>query len=63
MYAIRSYYGLDFDRVSIVGILNADNMIYFPDFRSYERSYQLMAQVSGRAGRKIKRGKVIVQTS
>jgi len=54
--------GLDFDRVSIVGILNADNMIYFPDFRSYERSYQLMAQVSGRAGRKIKRGKVIVQT-
>ena len=43
--------GLDFDRVSVVGILNADNMIYFPDFRSYERSFQLMAQVSGRAGR------------
>jgi primosomal protein N' (replication factor Y) len=54
--------GLDFDNVSVVGILNADNMIYFPDFRSHERSYQLMAQVSGRAGRKIKRGKVIVQT-
>ncbi len=54
--------GLDFDNVSIVGILNADNMISFPDFRSYERSYQLMAQVSGRAGRKNKRGKVIIQT-
>jgi primosomal protein N' (replication factor Y) len=54
--------GLDFDRVSVVGILNADNMIYFPDFRSHERSFQLMAQVSGRAGRKIKQGKVIVQT-
>jgi primosomal protein N' (replication factor Y) len=54
--------GLDFDRVSVVGILNADNMIYFPDFRSYERSFQLMAQVGGRAGRKTKRGKVIIQT-
>jgi primosomal protein N' (replication factor Y) len=54
--------GLDFDNVSVVGILNADNMISFPDFRSYERSYQLMAQVSGRAGRKNKRGKVIIQT-
>jgi primosomal protein N' (replication factor Y) len=54
--------GLDFDRVSVVGIMNADNMIYFPDFRSHERSFQLMAQVSGRAGRKIKRGKVVVQT-
>jgi len=53
--------GLDFDNVSLVGILNADNMISFPDFRSYERSYQLMAQVSGRAGRKNKRGKVIIQ--
>ncbi len=54
--------GLDFDNVSVVGILNADNLISFPDFRSPERSYQLMAQVSGRAGRKNKRGKVIIQT-
>lgn len=54
--------GLDFDNVSIVGILNADNLISYPDFRSFERSYQLMAQVSGRAGRKQKRGKVIIQT-
>ncbi len=54
--------GLDFDNVSIVGILNADNMINFPDLRSFERSFQLMAQVSGRAGRKKKRGKVIIQT-
>lgn len=55
--------GLDFDRVSLVGILNADNMLNFPDFRAYERSYQLMAQVSGRAGRRHKQGKVIIQTS
>ncbi len=55
--------GLDFDEVSLVGILNADNMLRFPDFRAYERSYQLMAQVSGRAGRKNKQGKVIIQTS
>jgi primosomal protein N' (replication factor Y) len=54
--------GLDFDKVSIVGVLNADNMIYFPDFRSYERSFQMMEQVSGRAGRKTKRGRVIIQT-
>jgi primosomal protein N' (replication factor Y) len=54
--------GLDFDNVSMVGILNADSMLNFPDFRAYERSYQLMAQVSGRAGRKSKRGKVIIQT-
>ncbi len=54
--------GLDFDNVSIVGILNADNMLSYPDFRSYERSFQLMAQVSGRAGRKKKRGKVIIQS-
>ncbi len=54
--------GLDFDNVSVVGILNADSMLNFPDFRSFERSYQLMAQVSGRAGRKEKRGKVIIQT-
>lgn len=55
--------GLDFDKVSLVGILNADNMLNFPDFRAYERSYQLMAQVSGRAGRKFKQGKVLIQTS
>ncbi len=54
--------GLDFDNVSTVGILNADNMLSFPDFRSAERSFQLMAQVSGRSGRKKKRGKVIIQT-
>ncbi|MEZ5146248.1 MAG: primosomal protein N' [Bacteroidales bacterium] len=54
--------GLDFDNVSVVGIMNADNMISFPDFRSYERSFQQMAQVSGRAGRKNKQGKVIIQT-
>lgn len=54
--------GLDFDHVSLVGILNADSMLNFPDFRAHERSYQLMAQVSGRAGRKNKQGKVIIQT-
>ncbi len=54
--------GLDFENVSVVGIMNADSMISFPDFRSFERSFQLMAQVSGRAGRKNKRGKVIIQT-
>ncbi len=55
--------GLDFDRVSLVGILNADNMLNFPDFRAYERSYQLMSQVSGRAGRKGKQGLVLIQTA
>jgi primosomal protein N' (replication factor Y) (superfamily II helicase) len=54
--------GLDFDHVSTVCILNADNMLSYPDFRSPERSFQLMAQVSGRAGRKNKRGMVIIQT-
>jgi primosomal protein N' (replication factor Y) len=54
--------GLDFDHVSVVGIMNADNMINFPDFRSFERSFQLMSQVAGRAGRKNKQGKVIIQT-
>ncbi|KAA6325627.1 Primosomal protein N' [termite gut metagenome] len=54
--------GLDFDRVSIVGILNADTMLNYPDFRSYERAFQLMAQVAGRAGRKNKRGRVVLQT-
>jgi primosomal protein N' (replication factor Y) len=54
--------GLDFDNVALVGILNADSMLNFPDFRAFERSYQLMAQVSGRAGRKNKRGHVIIQS-
>lgn len=54
--------GLDFDHVSIVGILNADTMLNYPDFRAYERAFQLMAQVAGRAGRKNKQGKVILQT-
>lgn len=55
--------GLDFDHVSLVGIFNADRMIHFPDFRSYERAYQLITQVSGRAGRRDKPGIVVVQTS
>jgi primosomal protein N' (replication factor Y) (superfamily II helicase) len=54
--------GLDFDNVSLVGILNADNMLFFPDFRAFERSFQMMTQVSGRAGRANKMGKVIIQT-
>ena len=53
--------GLDFDNVGLVGILSADQMLNFPDFRAFERSFQLMSQVAGRAGRKAKRGKVIVQ--
>jgi len=55
--------GLDFERLTVVGILDADNMMHFPDFRAFERSYQLMAQVSGRAGRRDRRGKVIIQTA
>ena len=55
--------GLDFDNVGLVGILNADNLLNFPDFRAYERSYQLLSQVAGRAGRKFRRGIVIIQTS
>lgn len=54
--------GLDFDNVTLVGIMNADNMLYHPDFRAFERSFQMMTQVSGRAGRAEKRGKVIIQT-
>ena len=54
--------GLDFDRVSVVGILNADTMLNQPDFRAYEHAYMMMAQVSGRAGRKGHRGLVILQT-
>lgn len=55
--------GLDFGRVSVVGILNADNLMNVPDFRAYERAFQLMVQVSGRAGRRNKRGSVVLQTS
>lgn len=54
--------GLDFDRVSVVGILNADTMLNYPDFRAYEHAFMMMAQVSGRAGRKGKRGLVMLQT-
>lgn len=54
--------GLDFNNVSLVGILNADMMLNFPDFRAHERAFQLMVQVSGRAGRSKKQGKVIIQT-
>jgi primosomal protein N' (replication factor Y) len=55
--------GLDFGNVTVVGILNADSLMNFPDFRAHERAYQLMAQVSGRAGRRDKRGVVVLQTS
>lgn len=54
--------GLDFDNVSVVGIMSADNMLSFPDFRAFERSFQQMTQVSGRAGRRGRRGKVLIQT-
>ena len=54
--------GLDFDRVSVVGILSADSMLNYPDFRAYEHAFMMMAQVSGRAGRKGRRGLVILQT-
>ena len=54
--------GLDFDKVSVVGILNADSMLNYPDFRAYEHAFMMMAQVSGRAGRKGKRGLVVLQT-
>ncbi len=55
--------GLDFENVSLVGILNADNMLNYPDFRAHERAFQLMMQVSGRAGRKNKQGNVLIQTA
>ncbi len=54
--------GLDFRNVKLVGIMNADNMLNFPDFRAHERSFQLMLQVAGRAGRTAERGKVLIQT-
>ncbi len=55
--------GLDFENVALVGIMNADTLLNFPDFRAHERAFQLMAQVAGRAGRKGNRGKVLIQTS
>ena len=55
--------GLDFDNVSLVGVINADHALFFPGFRAYERAFQLMTQVSGRAGRRGKRGKVVIQTT
>jgi len=55
--------GLDFENLTVVGILNADNLLNYPDFRAHERSFQLMEQVSGRAGRRQKEGKVVIQTS
>ena len=55
--------GLDFSRVIVVGILNADSLMSIPDFRAHERAFQLMMQVSGRAGRRDNRGKVLIQTS
>jgi len=54
--------GLDFNKVTLVGVLDADQMLHFPDFRAFERSFQLIHQVSGRAGRRKKRGRVIIQT-
>jgi primosomal protein N' (replication factor Y) len=55
--------GLDFENVSLVGIINADSIINYPDYRAHERAYQMFVQVSGRAGRKSKKGKVIIQTA
>lgn len=55
--------GLDIEHVGLVGVLNADNLLNFPDFRAHERAFQLMMQVSGRSGRKEKEGKVVIQTS
>ena len=55
--------GLDIENLTVVGILNADNLLNFPDFRAHERSFHMMEQVSGRAGRRQKVGKVIIQTS
>lgn len=54
--------GFDFDRVTLVGVLNADNLLNYPDFRASERGFQLMMQVAGRAGRRLTEGKVIIQT-
>ena len=55
--------GLDFDKVNLVGIFDVDRILNFPDFRAFERAFQIITQVSGRAGRKAKKGKVLIQTS
>lgn len=55
--------GLDFDNVTLVGVINADQLLYFPDFRANERAFQLIEQVSGRGGRRKKQGRVVIQTS
>lgn len=55
--------GLDFNKVNLVGVFDADRMMHFPDFRSYEKAFQLITQVSGRSGRREKKGKVVIQTS
>jgi len=55
--------GLDFENLTVVGVLNADNLLHYPDFRAHERSFQMLEQVSGRAGRRNKQGKVVIQTS
>ena len=55
--------GLDFNNVNLVGVFDADRMMHFPDFRSYERAFQLITQVSGRSGRREKKGKVVIQSS
>jgi primosomal protein N' (replication factor Y) (superfamily II helicase) len=54
--------GLDFENLTVVGILNADSLLNYPDFRAYERSFQMMEQVSGRSGRRSKKGRVIIQS-
>ena len=55
--------GLDFDNLTFVGVMNADKLIYMPDFRAYERCFHIITQIAGRAGRRVKKGKVIIQTS
>ena len=55
--------GLDFENLTVVGVLNADNLLHYPDFRAHERSFQMLEQVSGRAGRRSKQGRVVIQTS
>ncbi|OFY59690.1 MAG: primosomal protein N' [Bacteroidetes bacterium GWF2_41_9] len=55
--------GLDFENLTVVGVLNADNLLHYPDFRAHERSFQMLEQVSGRAGRREKQGRVVIQTS